>query len=95
MARGWPPAAALLLALAGAPGASAQQAAPDAAPGPLYLPPRPAEAGKPLAWDRQLGGEAERDARAQCAPVLSCRVQLLGVIEKNGAVMLRGRAFAW
>ena len=95
MARGWPPAAALLLALAGPQGALAQQAAPSAAPSPLQLLPRPTEAGKPLVAGRYPATEAEPGAGTGCAPVLSCRVQLLGVIEKNGAVMLRGKAFTW
>ncbi len=92
LARRLPAALVVLAALAGARPADAQQAMPDAGPRALYLLPRPAETGKPLVSDRYV---LATGARGGCELLLSCRVQLLGVIEKNGAVMLRGTAFSW
>jgi hypothetical protein len=95
MMRGRPIAAGLLLAAAAAGPAGGQQTTPDPGSELLHLMPRPAETGKPLIFDRYSIRGAGSGAAAGCAAFMSCRVRLLGVIEKNGAVMLRGQAFSW
>ena len=59
----------------------------------LSLPPHPTDAGKPVIYDPQF--VAKGDSERGCAPSLPCRLQLLGVIQNNGAVELRAKAFAW
>jgi hypothetical protein len=82
--------AALLAAIAVASPAAAQQESPP------WLPlPRPAESGKPIIYDPQFATKAERDKFYGCSPGLQCRLQLLGVIQNNGAVELRATAFRW
>lgn len=98
--RGWWPAAVLFAGIAGAPSAGAQQttlSAVDflAAQAPLSLLPRPAETGKPIIYDPQYVAKADRERLLGCTPALMCRMQLLGVIEKNGAVELKGTALTW
>jgi hypothetical protein len=88
------PAALLLAAASGSYPAAAQQPLPPDT-GPLSLQPRSAEAGKPLVPGLYSSGESGPGDRTGCAAALGCRVQLLGAIEKNGAVMLRGKAFTW
>lgn len=77
----------------------AQQALPSSqerpATAPLMLLPRPTDAGKPIVLDPALAAEADRAWRLGCAPPPSCRVRLLGVIERNGAVALEATAFKW
>lgn len=79
--------------------AAAQQALPSAqerpATAPLMLLPRPTDAGKPIVYGPAFAAEADRAWRLGCAPPPSCRVRLLGVIEKNGAVALEATAFKW
>jgi hypothetical protein len=59
----------------------------------LTLPPHPTDAGKPVIYDPQFA--AKSDDKRGCALGLSCRLRLLGVIQNNGAVELRARAFTW
>jgi len=61
----------------------------------LPLPPHPAETGKPVIFDPQFAAKADDDQRLGCSPGLSCRLQLLGVIQNNGAVELRTTVFRW
>ena len=61
----------------------------------LPLPARPVEAGKPVILDPQFVAKADADKRSGCSPGLSCRVQLLGVIQNNGIVELRATVFRW
>jgi hypothetical protein len=46
-------------------------------------------------FDPQFAAKAENDRRLGCAPGSQCRVQLLGVIQNNGAVELRATALTW
>jgi hypothetical protein len=83
-------AVALAAAVACAAPAAAQQASP------LWTPlPAPAESGKAVIYDPQFAAKADDDRRRGCAPGLECRLQLLGVIQRNGAVELRATAFTW
>ena len=59
----------------------------------LSLPPHPTDAGKPVIYDPQF--VAKGDKYSGCAASLPCRLQLLGVIQNNGAVELRAKAFTW
>jgi hypothetical protein len=91
-------AAALFAAATCALPAAAQQAVSTVDPlggGPvlLSLPPHPTDAGKPVIYDPQF--VAKRDTGSGCAPSFPCQLQLLGVIQNNGAVELRARAFTW
>ena len=95
----WLSAAAIVAAVAAVAPAAAQQSA-SALELPtgqtlLPLPPHPAEAGKPVIFDPQFAAKADNDKRSGCSPGLSCGVQLLGVIQNNGAVELRITAFGW
>jgi hypothetical protein len=97
--RGWAAAAAFVAAIAAVAPAGAQQSASALALPTgqtlLPLPPHPAETGKPVIFDPQFAAKADDDQRSGCSPGLSCRVQLLGVIQKNGAVVLRTTFFRW
>jgi hypothetical protein len=91
---------ALALGLIAAPlPAAAQQTLPlpqeRPAIAPLMLLPRPTDAGKPIVYGPAFAAEADRAWRLGCAPAPSCRVRLLGVIERNGAVALEATAFKW
>jgi hypothetical protein len=44
-------------------------------------------------YDPQFVAKGNNDSG--CAPSLPCRLQLLGVIQNNGAVELRAKAFTW
>ena len=59
----------------------------------LTLPPHPTDAGKPVIYD--LPFVAKSDDDQGCAPGFSRRLRLLGVIQNNGVVELRGTAFTW
>ena len=59
----------------------------------LSLPPHPTDTGKPVIYDPQF--VAKGDSERGCAASLPCRLQLLGVIQNNGAVELRAKAFTW
>jgi hypothetical protein len=88
----WAPAAVLIVAVAGALPATAQQAA-GGGPASLALPPYPTDAGKPVIFGSQFIAKSDEDRG--CAPGFSCRLRLLGVIQNNGAVELRATAFTW
>ena len=85
--------------IAAAPPVLAQQAppAPEGRPltAPLMLLPRPTETGKPVIYSPQFAAEADRAWRLGCAPAPSCRLRVLGAVEKNGAVALEATAFKW
>lgn len=83
-------AAALAAALLSAVSAAAQQS-----PAPWLSPPHPTDTGKPVIYDPQYVAKAESDRLSGCTPLLQCRLQLLGVIQNNGSVELRGTAFKW
>jgi hypothetical protein len=82
--RAWP---VLVTALAAAFPAAAQQ--------PGVLPPHPTETGKPVIFDPSFAAKADNNAHSACSPALSCRLQLLGVIQNNGTIELRATAFRW
>jgi len=88
--RRWSPAFGLVASMAAALPAAAQ----ETPPGWLSLP-RPADSGKAIIYDPQLAAKGEKDSRSGCTPGLQCRLQLLGVIQNNGAVELRATAFTW
>lgn len=79
----------MVLAVAAIP-AAAQP--PTAAWLPL---PGPADRGKPVIYDPQFAAKADRVRLSGCTALLHCRLQLLGVIQNNGAVELRATAFKW
>jgi len=100
--RRWPRVVGLLAvglfaAAACALPAAAQQAASPAEflGGLLALapPPHPTDTGKPVIYDPQFVAKSDNDR--DCSPGFSCRLQLLGVIQNNGAVELRATAFTW
>jgi hypothetical protein len=72
--------------------AVAQQAVGEA-PATLILPPHPTDAGKPVIYDPPFAAKSADEKG--CAPGFSCRLQLLGVIQNNGAVEFRATAFTW
>jgi hypothetical protein len=72
--------------------ATAQQTT-ESGPVLFALPPHPTDTGKPVIYDPQFVAKSDNDAR--CAAGSSCRLRLLGVIQNNGAVELRARAFTW
>jgi hypothetical protein len=90
--RRWFEAAALIAAAIGALPAAAQQAV-SSAPMTLALPPHPTDTGKPVIHDPPFTAKSDDDTG--CAPGFSCRLRLLGVIQNNGAVELRGTALTW
>jgi hypothetical protein len=91
--------AALVAAIAAASPAAGQQVIRgtdfSAPPVPQYLPPRPADTGKPIIYDPQFLAKGDADKLRGCSPGLKCRLQVLGVIQNNGAVELRATAFRW
>jgi hypothetical protein len=72
--------------------AAAQQAV-SAGQITLTLPPHPTDAGKPVIYGPPFAAKSDDDTG--CAPGFSCRLRLLGLIQNNGAVELRGTAFTW
>jgi hypothetical protein len=87
--RRWSAVFGIVAAIAATLPAAAQET-----PGWLSLP-RPADSGKAIIYDPQIAAEGEKDSRSGCTPGLQCRLRLLGVIQNNGAVELRGTAFTW
>jgi len=55
----------------------------------------PTDSGKPMIFDPPTLTKEENDRLSGCTPGLQCRFRLLGVIQNNGAVELRGTAFTW
>jgi hypothetical protein len=90
--RRWFEAAALIAAAIWALPAAAQQAV-SAGQMTLTLPPHPTDTGKPVIYSPPFAAKSDDDTG--CAPGFSCRLRLLGVIQNNGAVELRGTAFTW
>jgi hypothetical protein len=88
----WASAGVLMVAVAWAPPATAQQAG-GGGPAPLILPSFPTDAGKPQIYGSPFIAKSDDDKG--CAPGFSCRLRLLGVIQNNGAVELRATAFTW
>jgi hypothetical protein len=84
--------AALIAAAIWALPAAAQQAV-SVGQMTLTLPPHPTDTGKPVIYDPPFA--AKSDDASGCTPGFSCRLRLLGVIQNNGAVELRGTAFTW
>jgi hypothetical protein len=84
-------AAALLAAGLGSAAPSAAQQAPLPSLALRY----PTDSGKPMIFDPPTLTKEENDRLSGCAPGLQCRFRLLGVIQNNGAVELRGTAFTW
>jgi len=82
--------AALIAVSASMPPAGAQQP-----PTPWLSLPRPADSGKAIIYDPQLAAKADQEALSGCSLALQCRLRLLGVIERNGTVELRAKAFTW
>jgi len=101
--RRWPRVVGLLAVglfagAACAPPAAAQQAVSPAEflaglPAPLAPPPHPTDTGKLVIYDPLFVAKSDNDRG--CSPGFSCRLQLLGVIQNNGAVELRATAFTW
>lgn len=88
--RRWSPAVGLAAAVAATLPAAAQQAFTPWSPLP-----HPTDSGKAVIYDPQFVAKGDVDRRAGCSPGSQCRLQLLGVIQNNGAVELRATAFAW
>ncbi len=86
VAAGWPPPA------------PARQMMPDW--GKLVLP-QPLDPTAPpeglVMPDRRLPfpADPDRDGRRGCMPAWPCRLQLFGVIDKNGGVGLKGAVLTW
>jgi hypothetical protein len=55
----------------------------------------PTDSGKAVIFDRQTLSKEENDRLSGCTSSMQCRFRLLGVIQNNGAVELRGTAFTW
>lgn len=84
-------AAALLAAGVGSAAPSAAQQAPLPSLALRY----PTDSGKPMIFDPPTLTKEENDRLSGCTLGLQCRFRLLGVIQNNGAVELRGTAFTW
>jgi hypothetical protein len=91
-------AAALIVAACGLP-AWAQQAtpAPGAAAGQraLNLRPPPADIAAPPNSGPLLSAGRDGGTPDACNPAWPCRLQLFGVIERNGGIGLKGTALTW
>jgi hypothetical protein len=99
MRRAWAAAAAALLAAACALPAQAQQTMPasgaPAAGRPLMLQAPPSDIGTPPNDDPRVAADPDEGKREGCIPAWPCRVQLFGVIERNGGIGLKGIALTW
>jgi hypothetical protein len=89
-----PAAALLVLGLASAGPAAAQEAklggVASAPPGRLILQP-PAQVGA-----LQVDPRPRRPVEdSECMPAWPCRLRLFGVIEKDGGIGLKGTALTW
>ena len=82
----WAPAAALVAVIVSVTPTAAQQAVSA----PRYSLPYPT-----IIYDPLLLAKGVDDRLLGCSPGLQCRVRLLGVIQKYGAVELRATAFTW
>jgi hypothetical protein len=88
--RRWSAVFGLVAAIAATLPAAAQETSPG-----WFALPRPADSGKAIVYDPQFAAKGGKDSRSGCTPGLQCRLQLLGVIQNNGAVELRATAFTW
>jgi hypothetical protein len=99
MRKAWPAVAAALIAGATGLPAQAQRATPasGAAPGqqPLMLQSPPADIAMPPGYDPRLGADRFGGTGDGCNPAWPCRLQLFGVIDRNGGVGLKGTALTW
>lgn len=86
--------AVLAVAISAAlPVAGQQLPPPGGAALSLVLPPYPADTARPPIQDPQFAPNGERERN--CKPAWTCRIQLFGAVQKNGAVGLKGTAFTW
>ena len=90
MRRLWLSVAVLIAAAACAWPEAAQQAVGG---GPALVPAHPTDAGKPVIYDRQFIAKPEEEDGG-CAPSLSCRLRLFGVIQITITVPSKLRATA-
>jgi hypothetical protein len=100
MGRARATAAAALLAAVWALPTQAQQATklgdpPAAALRQLMLPSPPTGPVVPPFDNPRLAPDPDQARRAGCMPDWPCRLQLFGVIERNGGVGLKGTALTW
>jgi hypothetical protein len=84
--RSWAPAAALVAVIVSVTPTAAQQAVSA---------PRFSLSYPTIIYDPLLLAKGVDDTLSGCSPGLQCRVRLLGVIQKYGAVELRATAFTW
>ena len=98
MRRSWTAAAAALIAAGYGLPAEAGQGLPasgaPAAQWPLVLP-SPAGIARPPGADPWVAVDPDKAGGGGCAPAWPCRLQLFGVIQKNGGVGLKGVALTW
>jgi hypothetical protein len=103
MRRSWTAAAAALIAAGYGLPAEAGQGMPapgmpalgaPAAQWPLVLP-SPADIARPPSADPWVAVDPDRAGGGGCAPAWPCRLQLFGVIQKNGGVGLKGVVLTW
>jgi hypothetical protein len=88
---------ALAAAAAWAAPAAAQQAGSDSPPALRLLNLRPPAPDIAIAADRdaRLSADPDQGGVEGCEPAWPCRLQLFGVIDKNGGVGLKGTALTW
>ena len=84
---------AVLIAAAACAWPEAEQQAVGGGPALLALPSHPTDAGKPVIYDRQFIAKPEEEDGG-CAPSLSCRLRLFGVIQITITVPSKLRATA-
>ena len=99
MRKAWLAVAAAQIAAACALPAQAQQATPtlSAAVGqrPLILQSPPADIAAPSGYNPRLGADRLSGTHDGCEPGWPCRLQLFGVIDRNGGGGLKGTALTW
>jgi hypothetical protein len=99
MKKAWRAVAAAVTVAACALPARAQQAVPTsigtAGKQPLMLQPPPADIAAPSGYDPRLASDRFGGTRDGCDPAWPCRLQLFGVIDRNGGVGLKGTALTW
>src|SRR5271169_6484513 len=99
MRKAWLAVAVAQIAAACALPAQAQQATPAsravAAQRPLILQSPPADIAAPSGYNPRLGADRLSGTHDGCEPGWRCRLQLFGVIDRNGGVGLKGTALTW
>ncbi len=94
--RSWSYPVVLFAALACAsPGAAQQAPISDCADQRCLWLPRPADTGKPIVFDAPARAIADGTKPIPCGLALACRLEVIGKLERNGAVELRATAFTW